>query len=545
MWRVLLILMLMVVPIGAQAQQNSWWEDGCDARAVALIEPTEGQFDYGAACAAYRTCDPNGEGDFRCQMIAFNTLLEQCPAGDAICPKTAMLYAAAILAFDMPFGESIDWIPPQSIRDGVPVALAAFQAGDYGQAIEAYQMTPFVVESGETMMPFSRGVVYEMLGESQAALGEYASVFQVEFEHPLAWYARAQLYGSLGRTDEASFDAESLAIFTGDMPELAGLVDDLKAQYPLDTNKVQDWLMYPVESTSFGVGGTFFADHTLEAGRPVQVGFYVDLDAILVIGVSRLLGGGSDDDYRWVQLLNGADDGRYRLDYPSYWDNFGSLILTIEDEHLSGSESISYFEGAAAFEFVLVPASFPDPRLSLEDHRLCAGSVRSRVTVGSFVETPWHGGDPIPLYGVAGGGEIGGSPALTVIGGPECIGSVTWWEARDTIGNTGWFPENEGNQYTVNPLAEEPTQANTCPLMPRLTEGGTGRVIVGLGANNMRSQPSANSALVAAIPEGEVFTVEFGPTCAEGIHWWQVTYGGLAGWTAEGDINTYWVEPNG
>lgn len=543
MWRIVLALLLMFVPLAAQAQEERAWEDGCDARAIALIEPTEGAFDYSAACETYRACDPNGEGDFRCQMVALETLQKQCLTDDLICPKAAMLYAAAILAFDMPFGEMMGWKPAQTIIDGVPQGLAAFQAGDYEAALAAYQMTPFDNQNGDTMLPFSRAIVYEMLGEAQAATAEYASIFQTVFEHPLAWYARAQLFGSQGWTDEASFDATALSIFVESAPELADLVSTVVARYPL--TRMEDWLMYPVESVSYGVGGTFFNDLTLTPPRSIQVGFYDNLDGILVIGASRLLGNSPDDPYRFVQFLKNSGDGRYRLEYPSYYENFGSLILVPNGDTLRGSESIAYFEGAADLAFRLAPANAPDPRADLESQRLCAGSVRSRLTVGTSVRTPWHGEDPVTLYSPPGGTEISSGNRLTVVGGPECLGSVTWWQAENLVGETGWFPENDGTQYTVNPLEEEATLENSCPLMPRLAAGLSGRVVFGLGPNNLRSQADANSALLTTIPEGAIFTIQFGPSCIDGINWWLVTYNGVAGWTAEGEGSTYWLEPSG
>ncbi len=82
-------------------------------------------------------------------------------------------------------------------------------------------------------------------------------------------------------------------------------------------------------------------------------------------------------------------------------------------------------------------------------------------------------------------------------------------------------------------------------LPPRLEFGGSGRVIPGNGANNLRDSASQNGLKVGEIPENGVFTIKGGPVCAEGISWWKVEYQDLVGWTAESQDGNYFLEPNG
>jgi hypothetical protein len=85
----------------------------------------------------------------------------------------------------------------------------------------------------------------------------------------------------------------------------------------------------------------------------------------------------------------------------------------------------------------------------------------------------------------------------------------------------------------------------TCPGFAalRLVVGGLGRVVENLPPNNVRSEPTINSQRLGEIPGGGVFTVIGGPVCAGNYAWWQVDYNGLIGWTAEGEGQTYWLEP--
>lgn len=87
-------------------------------------------------------------------------------------------------------------------------------------------------------------------------------------------------------------------------------------------------------------------------------------------------------------------------------------------------------------------------------------------------------------------------------------------------------------------------QADACTNVPapRLTVGEQGRVTPG-NANNVRAEASRSAALVGQIPGGERFEVLAGPTCADGLNWWQVRYGDLEGWTVEAVGLDYWLEP--
>ncbi len=88
---------------------------------------------------------------------------------------------------------------------------------------------------------------------------------------------------------------------------------------------------------------------------------------------------------------------------------------------------------------------------------------------------------------------------------------------------------------------------SVCPefLPPRLTVGQQGRVLPG-DPNAIRSEPSRRSVtsqIIGQINSGNIFTVLDGPVCAENIVWWKIEYYDTVGWTAEGEGDSYWVEP--
>jgi uncharacterized protein YgiM (DUF1202 family) len=127
----------------------------------------------------------------------------------------------------------------------------------------------------------------------------------------------------------------------------------------------------------------------------------------------------------------------------------------------------------------------------------------------------------------------------------------TWWQIN-VNGIVGWV---NGSYVTVTNAVNVPVTDGTVPLptstpnsctfalTPRLIVGHLGRVTLGGFPNNLRSLPGSSNALLGQIPPGGVFSVLSGPQCAAGIYWWQVSYNGLTGWTAEGDSGQYWLEP--
>lgn len=84
-----------------------------------------------------------------------------------------------------------------------------------------------------------------------------------------------------------------------------------------------------------------------------------------------------------------------------------------------------------------------------------------------------------------------------------------------------------------------------CPGAPvsRLEVGDTARVTFTDGAMlRVRSVPGGD--IVAQIPEGTAFDIIGGPDCQDGFVWWNIRLGnGTTGWSAEGDLENYFMEP--
>ena len=82
-------------------------------------------------------------------------------------------------------------------------------------------------------------------------------------------------------------------------------------------------------------------------------------------------------------------------------------------------------------------------------------------------------------------------------------------------------------------------------LPTRVKAGSKARVTYSDGrALNMRLNPDAEAKVLLAIPEGKEFDVINGPVCEDGYWWWFISIPGEGmGWVAEGDKESYFIEP--
>ncbi|HVO41628.1 MAG TPA: protein kinase [Aggregatilineales bacterium] len=95
---------------------------------------------------------------------------------------------------------------------------------------------------------------------------------------------------------------------------------------------------------------------------------------------------------------------------------------------------------------------------------------------------------------------------------------------------------------TIGNPAGTPTPVSCPDTAPsRLVIGSRGRVTLGGASNRLRDTPGGPTIL-AMIPQGEAFDVLSGPVCRSKIAWWQVSYNGQIGWTAESQNGDYFTE---
>ena len=175
-------------------------------------------------------------------------------------------------------------------------------------------------------------------------------------------------------------------------------------------------------------------------------------------------------------------------------------------------------------------------------------TLPTRLQIGtSGIVTP---GDPNVLRDLPGRnangsrmiGQINGGTPVQILTGPQCVDGIMWWNVR-AGSQIGWTAEGENNIYWLEPLTCVLVQGSVQGMVSRLAPGMLARVTPGL-PNNLRSTANTSGRVLATIPAGSSMTILSTYSCdAQGRIWWQVSYGRLTGWTAEGENYVYWLMP--
>ena len=103
-------------------------------------------------------------------------------------------------------------------------------------------------------------------------------------------------------------------------------------------------------------------------------------------------------------------------------------------------------------------------------------------------------------------------------------------------------PTTSPENLPSNPLCPPPDAGQPPYMRTRLAVGLQARVTFGT-PNNLRNAPNRDAGIVGQIPGGTQFDILAGPGCDRGVLFWQVSYNGATGWTAEGQDGSYFLEP--
>ncbi len=225
----------------------------------------------------------------------------------------------------------------------------------------------------------------------------------------------------------------------------------------------------------------------------------------------------------------------------------GIVASSLINDDRSISIQLHNANGEALGQPVNIGFSFDHVALSPDGNAAAFILYNPAVSSAEDTVTIWHGGEltRVPTVGPTsyltaftwgvGAWRIPNTPTASQPP-PEATAAVT---SEPTAAATAETPVVPTSEVTAAPAAF------ACPGAPasRLTLGGEGRVIDTNAANNLRESPSLQGEITAVIPPRGEFIVTTGPECQDGIVWWAVDFGGIAGWTAENSGADYLLEP--
>ena len=152
---------------------------------------------------------------------------------------------------------------------------------------------------------------------------------------------------------------------------------------------------------------------------------------------------------------------------------------------------------------------------------------------------------------------------VIVLGGPLYGDIYVWWQVKTPSNIIGWAAEASPDDYYLQPMGSGPIKINTkpipaavvdCPDAPetRLNTGMQGAVIThgesgDATPTRIRDQAGKDGKQVGQLLTGDLFNVVDGPKCLDSYVWWKVKRIGdnLSGWVAEGDNDSYYINPLG
>lgn len=88
--------------------------------------------------------------------------------------------------------------------------------------------------------------------------------------------------------------------------------------------------------------------------------------------------------------------------------------------------------------------------------QLCAGTMPSRLTVGGMARVTFSDGTPLRLRQTPAGTfmqDMVEGTQFVVIGGPQCVNNMTWWNLQLANGTTGWSAEADTDSYFMEPIS--------------------------------------------------------------------------------------------
>lgn len=258
--------------------------------------------------------------------------------------------------------------------------------------------------------------------------------------------------------------------------------------------------------------------------------------------------GGADGTVRLWEYISGDprgtdDTSHSERVYDVAFNRFGTwLVSTGQDRRIAIRPVLSPGEPG-------VFATIPDPTGDTVVNTIDVGYDDDIVAVGDSNGILRIYSLPAPAYS---GGEI----LFEMDTGDDQIRDLAISPDGTMIATAG-FDRTVKIWNVATPILGDPPVLPTLPAPPPPITGDycTGaplsRLAVGMRARvtftdgtPLRVRSAPGDAIITEMVEGTSFTILGGPICLDGFTWWQLQLDdGTIGWSAEGDLSDYYIEP--
>lgn len=535
----LIAIVLIVILVGMSqlvTAQGVAPQATCTGSALQALQAAAAPLDYAATCAVFVPCVAEGVTVSVCQLRAALDASSRCPAADITCADRSLLMAAAL---DSIYADGYLPMPDETqVVAALETGFGLMNAGEYAEAAAHYA----TLENSRLnpMLMLSRALARRLAGDSASALNDIDVALAHSPTHALSHYLRIMVLGAMGQTEDAAYTTYTLAGIVGADPDVAALVTALQTTFPLDEARFENWQLYPVFGRSGGPSGAALRDLHHQPARIVRL-VRDAAGAVALFDYFNAEEAWFYGDARPLIVRFPAGGLATRL---ASSDGSTELRLIPVDVGYELSDSPTGFEFSLHNRYLLVPEGAPDPRSTYASIHCDVLSVAAEgifvTDIRTLVEVP----TAIAVYDQPNGNVIITPPFVQLLDETRCLDETAWWQVDAGAAATGWVSLNDEEVILLWAVSGN-VEPLYCPgtLTPRLGTLTRGRVIPGLGANALRSEPKRDSTQVGTLPEGAEFAVTSDPVCADGLVWFWVEAGGMSGWTAEGDANIYWLEP--
>ena len=436
---IFILISVFCVPLSSDAQAQDY---NCADLTNAL--------DLSSLCEEFTACDDH---DSVCLQKGVVELLQECDRFNLNdCEIRSIVYW--VMNHHI-WADGFYLWHPDGFEPSFRAVVSKVDEGDYeGALLELEDVTQLEDYAPYFTLELAHGILYYAVGAYQQAfehvdnsIDSDRNIFTTrfsEFDNPLAYYFRGQIYRKWGNEERALQDFylyDALAL-----PELKALLP--LAPFNLNLPNPQSWTLYPVfEQTAYG---GYYRDLSEHDPQNILISFGNNRETIAVVGLLERRFLDTPETLFLERDPDNPSDYYLNLNKPDYGlkpDTY-HLKVTVKPDYIEYYETVWDFEGTLNIIGIILPIDAPDIRQNVTN-RNCRVNTISFINIGDtilniFYELPLMSNPMMEDDHTLLRSEDFDDEAnpFVVIDGPVCDDAVIWWQVSNgTL--TGWLAQND------------------------------------------------------------------------------------------------------